>query len=744
MKKEVMCGRGRRLQIGKERRRRGGYWLLLAFLVMSLAGCRRTWPEGEAGSGTQRESGLEETAGEESGAETSSQEDEALFADAGFGQVVCSYLSIPEDATDEEKKEIMAGVTFLRLSGKVDQPVRSLEDLHYFTSLETLEISYYDWEEEAGIADLSGIGLAKKLKTIYMENQSLEEMSFLEHLTELKELYLPNCGIRDISQLEALPGLERLSLYGNEVADISALGKLTNLVELTLNENKARLEDYSVLAKLTRLEDVGLSQCGIRDIEFVRMMPELKGVNFNYNEIEDLSPLEGNKKLERIGAVYNNISDISVLSGLTRLYDVALDGNHITDLSPLKNLQALNSLGISGNPAVDVSFLEDKEELFWLNISDMPLEDVKPVFHVPLLCFNGRDGLEGDEAHAELTETAEKWLGKHLQEIAYYYLEDVVTGDMDRDGGSDLGIVVSELIPSEENSADNGKDMDRLEPSRIESEELGERDYLYGERRLFLLLSGKDGSFRPLEHQLEIGSYHSGGMRGDPYRGILIQDGYLLVQEAGGSRSGWTNTRYYRYRDNGLELIQEINVGDDNFAYGYDVSITKYPEKTTSRVVYALSDYYHFRKVSMDGWEKLRGEPQIDLYEGSYNYFEEKRTSVITSQEALSLAEKEFGRFREELSIPVEEGEVLRKMDIGYTQELKNSYELLKGVELPDYFYGIGDGEEPRVQLYYDYYGMTGEKASHVIRLKYYGDGEDYGSSAVLLVYDEDGTVELQ
>ena len=51
-------------------------------------------------------------------------------------------------------------------------------------------------------------------------------------LTRLERLYLDNNSISDVSALSGLPRLERLILYTNSISDLSPLSGLTNLEQL--------------------------------------------------------------------------------------------------------------------------------------------------------------------------------------------------------------------------------------------------------------------------------------------------------------------------------------------------------------------------------------------------------------------------------------------------------------------------------------------------------------------------------
>lgn len=720
--------------------------ILVLLLTMSLTGLSGCQPAKKNSTGAPIGSAADKSSQtqlqKEVPQETDSPEEPLRFADKGFQQAINDALSFSKDTSDEEKRKAMAQASSLEIDIPNEVPIHSLEDLCYFSSLETLQISYFDQEHGEGITDYSGIQSAQKLKTLLLSYQDMKDLSFLQSLVNLKELHLRNCKISDLSALKNASHLEQLSLYGVNVEDAAVFEKLTNLSKLSLNKSSSPLKNYNSLKNLTHIRELELVQCGIQNMEFIRFMPELESLILDGNQIGDISPLEGLRSLDVLHLSNNQISDISVLSGLSGLCYLSLDGNHIEDISPLKNLMLLNSLELSDNPVKDLSCLSDKKNLLWLSIRSVPIKNIEPVLEVPILQFGPEDDPDVALKHP-LIETAKNWIQKKETGLAYYCINDLVTGDLNCDGREDLAFVVSELSP-------DTKKKKSKHPVQIAASETTKQDYYYKdtERRLIVLLKQKDGGYQPLDHNLWIGSYYSGGTRGDPYRGILINQGYLLIQEAGGSCESWTNTQYYQCKKNTLELIQEIDIGNDNFYRGFDASITKYPENKTQRNIFALDDDYHYICLSMEGSEKLKGAPDIDLFNrnGDYHYYKENRTPKITASEALALAANEFEQLSKELSIPVKKGEVLRKMNIGYTPKQKELFEHLRGIDLPEYFYGCGEESNPSVILGYDSYGYDEKNPFypfHRIFLNYYNDSQ-HESFEEIIVYDKTGVVALQ
>ncbi len=137
-----------------------------------------------------------------------------------------------------------------------------------------------------------------------IDNQLVSEI--VRVFKYLKVLYLDFNSIIDISALSSLTNLTYLGLGGNNISDISALSSLTNLTDLNLEGNS--IIDISALSSLTNLTDLWL---------------------YN-NSISDISSLSSLTNLTRLDLGSNSITDISALSSLTNLSYLILYNNGMT------------------------------------------------------------------------------------------------------------------------------------------------------------------------------------------------------------------------------------------------------------------------------------------------------------------------------------------------------------------------------------------------------------------------------
>lgn len=570
-----------------------------------------------------------------------------LIEDAGFRECVYDAVDIKKKDSKEEvlrKLENCWSLTLEEESCGID----SLEALSLFPNLRQLTIRIGE-RDDSVITDFTPISSLSRLEYLWIsyEKDGEIDLSFLDQMPAITELFLTHCKIEDVSFLKQMPQLQCLSLYQTPVEDLAVLENLSNLVELALfgNENAKNME---TVGKLTKMQDLGMQNCGIEDIGFLGGLTELRGVNLN--------------------------------------------GNRITDITPLAQLSRLNQVGISDNQIEDLSPLAGKEELMYAAVFGNPVESLEPVWEVPLLLY-------ADQGVTEEEETViADWLAEHYPEAEEFVCIDFIEGDLNGDGLQDMAFVAD----SEAFDVYEGEDF----PERMPEE-----------RRLFILLQQEDGSWVEQTDVPPLGPEMSGGMRGDPYRGIFMQAGYLLIKEGWGSSSGSNQTEIYEYRNGSLAPVRQIKVDDYNFAQGYDVEVQNKRTGTWQKYAIAM-DGYRMVRVDLADSEHPRHKafPGVSIYKRPHYIQKTKTDSRMTSEEALDLVCEAVA---EDEDLPVRE-------NLPYAGWQKEGYELLAGVTIPDYYYVMSGTirEADSVQtdwagdyLYYD--GMTKkeENLCHVIFL---------------------------
>lgn len=643
---------------------------------------------------------------------------ELLVEDDGVRERIRYGIGLSEADTLEIVRQKLEKCTEIVLEeAPYGDPIYSLEDLRLLPNLKQLVIDISEWDDTV-ITDFSPVAQLSQLEQVYISYGKEEpiDLSFLGEADTITELFITNTNLEDISFLEEMPQLRRLSLYETPVEDLAVLEKLPELVELSLsgNENAKHIE---AVGTLTKMEDLGLQYCGIEDISFLSGLTELRGVNLNGNSITDLTPLAGLHKLERLGLSQNGISDISALENLTNLFDLAMDGNEIQDISVLAKLPRLNQVGISDNRIEDLSPLAGKKELMYAAVFGNPVKSLEPVWDVPqLLCMDVGVSKEEEEIIAG-------WLEEHYPEAEEVEYIDFIQGDLNNDGRQDIAFVV---------------DSDVFD---VYEEDFDER--IPYDRRLFILLQQKDSSWREPENVPWVLDSTSGGMRGDPYHGIFMEAGYLLIKTGWGSSGGVEEMERYVYRNGALSLVQTISVGDYAYADGYDVRVRNEQNDTWQAYAIAMDGYRMVRVDLADSEHPYhKAFPEIDLFDMSYYVHPDKQETRMTSSEAL-----------DNFCAVMPDGAVWEKLP--YATWQKENHELLKGVVLPDYYYVLpGTAKEAEVTenskreawegdyIYYDGITYDNGELYHIINYVYYVQEEHrtYRNTTYLL---KDATGEI-
>lgn len=572
---------------------------------------------------------------------------ELLIEDAGFQECVYGAVDIKKKDSEEEVLRKLERCESLTLEeGSCD--ISSLEALSLFPNVRQLTIYIDKWDDSV-IADFTPISSLSRLEYLWISYGKDEKVdpAFLEQMPQLKSLFLYQMPVEDLAILENLPDLVELAVSGNE-----------------------NVKNVETVGKLTKLRELEMQQCGIKDISFLDGLTELRSINLNGNRITDITPLAGLYKLERVELSENKIKDISALSSLHNIIRLEINKNEIQDISALAQLSRLNQVEIADNQIEDLSPLAGKEELLYAVVYGNPIKSLEPVWEAPLLWYTYE--CAGDEGQAVIAD----WLAEHYPEAAEFTCIDFVEGDLNGDGLRDRAFVAD----SEAFDVYEGEDFAERMPE---------------DRRLFILLQQEDGSWEELKGVPTFDSSTAGGMRGDPYRGIFMQEGYLLVMEGWGSRTGSTQMDIYEYRNGSLNLIREMGVSDDFSRYGYDVTVENERTGIWQRYVIAMDGFRMVRVDLADSEHPThKWFPNLSICDGGYFLKDTKTKTSLTSVEALDrVCEMMEG-----------EGVSAVRESLPYVGWQKEGYERLVGVTLPDYYYILleTEGEEEWGNLCYE------------------------------------------
>ena len=149
-----------------------------------------------------------------------------------------------------------------------------------------------------------GLEKLDQLKTLFLNDNKLTDVTGLEKLDQLKTLYLHDNKLADVDGLEKLTELTHLYLGGNQLASVKGLENLTQLQELDLNSNQ--LTNVKGLENLTQLEDLSLGGSQLTKLpEGLEKLTQLKKLRLYDNKLIDVTGLEKLDQLELLN-LYNN------------------------------------------------------------------------------------------------------------------------------------------------------------------------------------------------------------------------------------------------------------------------------------------------------------------------------------------------------------------------------------------------------------------------------------------------------
>lgn len=124
--------------------------------------------------------------------------------------------------------------------------ISTLEDLKYFSSLQTLNICFQDE------LDLSTLPEMNTLYNLFLQYDGIKNIDALTRLPNLVTLDLGNNNIQDIKALNSLSYLEQFSADNNKITDLTPLRDLKFMTDLSLMGND--VEDYSVVSFIPHIE----------------------------------------------------------------------------------------------------------------------------------------------------------------------------------------------------------------------------------------------------------------------------------------------------------------------------------------------------------------------------------------------------------------------------------------------------------------------------------------------------------
>lgn len=252
-------------------------------------------------------------------------------------------------------------------------------------------------EPHGDISDLSLLSRMPNLKTLYLCQQEIEDVSPLAGLP-LEELYLADNYITDLSPLETLSGLQVLCLGGNPVYDLTPISSLSRLLELNLDSMDGTVDS---LAPLARLHLCQLRLCN------------------QFPADGDWSTLRTLNEVEELWLWHPPAKALEVLPDMRSLRSLSIGDLKSENLHLLCSveLDSLSLFGVTGS----LDGLEQMEDLRWMDLAELEGVSLEPVAALKQLNFLSLNNCRGMDytplLRVPALETVEVWSELCRQEL---------------------------------------------------------------------------------------------------------------------------------------------------------------------------------------------------------------------------------------------------------------------------------------------------------------------------------------
>lgn len=156
-------------------------------------------------------------------------------------------------------------------------------------------------------------------------------------------------------------------LQDKNLEDLDGLEKYTNIKFLKLCGNK-NIKSYSILSKLSLLEELEIEHCGLTSLDQLGYLPELHTLRCGHNLLKNLSGIENFPKLRSIVCWHNQIENIDDIPN--EMFFVNCSYNNIVSLKSLSG-KSINHIYCLGESYENLDGIQHIKNLSQLNIDDV-------------------------------------------------------------------------------------------------------------------------------------------------------------------------------------------------------------------------------------------------------------------------------------------------------------------------------------------------------------------------------------
>lgn len=245
---------------------------------------------------------------------------------------------------DDRNIENFTGLVFLDI-GSLSHDV----DLSVLTQLKGLSA---DGVELSEIADM----VADPGQITELDLRHIDSIEGIVSFANLERLSVENLPDTNLKQLVALKHLKMLTLVDTVISD-----------SLIPDDDVVRVTDYTAVSVMTGLESLSISSDRIKDVGFLKGLPNLTVLSLENSSVISVEPLAELTGLESLRLAGNNeIKDYASVGRMTWLKELTIDKMTYQTDPDLSGLTGLEKLDICG--FMSVSSLRGLQNLRELSI----------------------------------------------------------------------------------------------------------------------------------------------------------------------------------------------------------------------------------------------------------------------------------------------------------------------------------------------------------------------------------------
>lgn len=220
-----------------------------------------------------------------------------------------------------------------------------------------------------GSMNLQDLTMMPYLKSLIINGQTFDTVSFLAYLRQMEELVLTDCRFssEDLELIASLPALKKLTLSSCGLSTVAGLENAQMLTDLNLSNNTIR--NLEPLSTLMNLQTLDLSHNALTSLNALTQLANLETLDVSYNVLTSIDPIGTCRKLTQLDASHNRITSLGTVDNLPTLSKLNLSSNTLSDVAILGNCASLTDLDISKNSIADIGTFANLNALEILNFA---------------------------------------------------------------------------------------------------------------------------------------------------------------------------------------------------------------------------------------------------------------------------------------------------------------------------------------------------------------------------------------